>query len=447
MTVFGRTIAPRSITLLWALFCFIRCITAQEAVARAPSATPSPPSNVIANVSTTHETHCFPDNSARTYGIIDNDACDEVIQRLWKRNKLIRLDSDDGIAASYEIRGQNCRIDIYGGSKDSVVRERVLAEIASDIIHGNCKHSGRGGVSPIGADEFFLSIESKPLHGTDTVSGVPQDASEAPALNSSATERTVCYGQSHAKINQPACAKLVGKLFKDTRRPTLKPKSRREWEEGLGECNIVLNVGAVPDIMSTRDIAQVALAVLRGCKALGRGGKAYIGQRGSTVEIQTILEHHTSNPLSDATLNSSRVPAPVPLSSPGSTPINCYENYFPINRYACRRVLQSMDRLPRLGNYQPDQNQKWGDQYCEVWLFAGDKAIEVWSSTVMKAAKELLSDCAFRGHGGVKNMGIAGCEVAIMSRQIDYRFSVTSGRPFQNNTSASLDSQMSIAKS
>lgn len=271
------------------------------------------------------------------------------------------------------------------------------------------------------------------------ISGSVSNISLTLARNNPIHDRITCYRQNYEKINQPACRKLLQELRKDGVQRYLRPRFRKEWEEGLGECDIVLVGGSVSEYISPREVAEVALAIVRGCTVLGRGGKAPIGQKGATVQIFTILQRITSGPPLNANHTISNLSAPLLHSGSDSEVTRCYDGYARVDRAACTTVLRGMDRQPQVKVYQPDEERKWGDSSCEVWFFTGDKPTEIWSPTIMRKAREVLVDCRHKGHGGVKELGNGGCQVAILSRSRSLRIDPTPQELNYNSSTATYE--------
>ena len=321
-------------SFIFTLSCLFELGAAEEPLSQLRTTFELSPAVAKLNVSGTEETHCFTQSSGNTFGILDNRACSATINWMMQLDKSIHLQSDVGIAGKWKLEGLNCRIEVFGGSKDMMVRVYTLARIAAHIIHVTCKPSGRGGVTPFGDDQFFLSIWSSPfpnvglnVNASTNTFPTPSSTDVADVVrNSSTTLRkgnpirdiTTCYRRNYPEINQPACRKLIRELLRDSSRRTVRPRFRKVWEEGLGECDIVLVGGPTYESFSSREVANIALAIVRDCTISGRGGETLIGQKGSTVEIFTILQDVTSGPPrieGDTIYNTS---APVPQLGSGS---------------------------------------------------------------------------------------------------------------------------------
>ena len=370
-----------------------------------------------------HEIHCYGTNAGRSFGVIDMRACNATINLLKRSTKTILLETDYGIKAAYELQGVNCAIEIYGGSEEVRVSERLLSRVASDVVHNTCKELGKGGVASFGDDDYFLSIQSRPLGLGTTTPNITRDQIPAALVaDLDVSQKAKCHGEGYVKLNQQACQKLLEEVMKDRRPRILRPRLRKIWEEGLGECDIVLTGGTAEDYISPRDVVETALAIRRACAVFGRGGQAPIGQKGATVEIYTILRGGPSQLVGDVEDGYSNTSVPQVRSRPGYgnelETIQCYTQYGRVQREACDRVLRKLDRQPQLVTYQPNQNIQLGDQGCELWIFQGSRPIQIWSNVIMRKAREILVRCSSDGHGGVGHLGLGGFQVAIRSPSV-----------------------------
>lgn len=409
--------------------------------------TPTFPSvdKVAGNGGSRDDVHCYRVSSQAHYGIIDLHSCDLLIDYLRKKARVIALHHDRH-DHWYKFAGVDCMIDIFGGSKDASVSEKLLANVAASIIYGSCVMSGRGGVASFGEDEYFLSISSAPAPGPGPV---PPPIARAPAVQSSTgvinttspdppITTIQCYrGAGYGHIDLEACDFLLRDMDRGPKLATYRPGQNAHW--GDASCNLWLIAGNRPASIWTPRIARQGRNILTTCKwPQDRGGVGFLGTAGFQVAIRS--DPSSSRPsgarTADFHVHAPRFVSPPPeavlvtpsfnrsgpdrVGKPHQGPsMTCHSTRsLPLNDNDCIEMFAHLSRrdgeIPERA-LSSAQGYRYGLETCRVKVKALTEGVEVGYPEIAKQVNLILRTCSVyrrrAGTGGVRWTERYGVEV------------------------------------